>query len=80
MLSTDSFWYFDYGTTRHVKRQQWHLNFLKDFFHKNTIIIAWKETHHVVQKGSMIAKFKIGEIKNIWRFFMYQTFKKTYCQ
>jgi len=67
-LSTNSFWYFDYGTTRHVKGDNDLSISLKIFFHKNTITIARKEIHHVVKKGS-IAKFKTGEIKNILRFF-----------
>jgi hypothetical protein len=39
-LSIDSFWYFDYGTTKHVNNNDLSISFLKRF-HKNTIIIAW---------------------------------------
>jgi hypothetical protein len=41
-LSINSFWYFDYGATRHVKGNNDLSISLKNFFHKNTIIIAWK--------------------------------------
>jgi hypothetical protein len=72
----DFSWYFDFRGIKHVTCNNDLLVSLKKFPYKNTIIIGRGKNHHVIGKGNMIAKFKIGEIKHISRIFYVLIFFK----
>jgi hypothetical protein len=63
----DFLWCFDFRGIGHVTGNIDLLVFLKKFPYKNTIIIGTRKNHHVIGEGNMIAKFKTGELKHIFK-------------
>jgi hypothetical protein len=72
----DFSWCFDFRGIGHVIGNIDLLVFLKKIPYKNTIIIGIGKNHHVIGEGNMIAKFKIGELKHIFKIFYVPSIKK----
>jgi hypothetical protein len=68
-LSIDFSWYFDFKGIMHVIGNNDRLVSLKNSLFTNIVIIGRGKNHHVIGEGNMIAKFKTGEIKHVYRIF-----------